>query len=408
MCKQKVASYLYIIKCKLFDVGASSGTKGYMHVIHNTNDYLIDDEFEAVIRAEQQRLVEQRNWLTNWKKGIDKLPDLPESPWIEPKIIQPIFTADQIPKYMPIAAVDGGVLVEELQGFDIILSRAVVPVFTGVGTKVDVQYYPNFDPKPIMLMRPSFSSRFDLQKYVVLARLQVEYLTALEAITTYHPKVLFIDGASHPLQSDLNADDITEPQVSELLHKVKQTYVELIRTAQKEQVVLLGIIKDSRSRGFTNTVIQTLVHWIKHQNIPPIQGFRSTLGNMLDIELSRVLLDEGQRTAWYQITTPRWIPTGLHIEYWTSLLSIHRDDFPVKVEVICYKEEWFGDALNTALRALTTLTQHGLPLNLPTIILEADERTKIHQNYLNELLEQLSVMLGIPVSQLKKRRTFTA
>ncbi len=54
------------------------------------------------------------------------------------------------------------------------------------------------------------------------------------------------------------------------------------------------------------------------------------------------------------------------------------------------------------------LSNHGLPVALPTVILEADERARLSISHLEAVIDQISISLGIPKEQIRKRRSFSS
>ncbi len=361
-----------------------------------------------MIENERKRLLEQQSWLRKWKSIIDDLPPLPQSPWKEKSLRQHIPT--KFPKLMKVGAVDGGLLQEELRGFDLALTRAVVPIFKGVGREVEVEYYPEFSPKPTIQFFPSFPMRQDFSKVSTLLRLKMEYRMAKEAIKEYRLKILYIDGSIYPLKSDLPMEKSNNQYISDLEIEVKETYLQLIDTAIANETVLVGVVKDSRSRDLAFHLAETIVQWLKdgHINKDWIKGYRKVITQILDVDLASIILSQAERVAWFQIPTPFWMPLSPRIEFMATYIKTIVDDVPLRVETLVpQNHEWFDLHLDYALAGLYLMGQHGLGTAVPSIIIEADERAKLKTELIDAVVEQIAVMLGMPVEYLKKRRFFT-
>ncbi len=364
-----------------------------------------DQKLADILKKEQQRLTEQRQWLTKWQQVIPELPSLPQDLWVDEQIVVPL---EPIPvRFVKIGAVDGGLITEELRGFDLVISRAVSPVFSGIGENVDVKYYPNFDPSPNVFLTPSLNSRHDLNRLATLLRLRDEYLAAYHSIKVYGPKIFFIDGSVHPHSTDFQNPNQTK-LISQMIDEVKSVYNRLVMYAFESETLLIGVIKDTRSRDFSKNLVETIVQWIRAKSIDTvlIKGYRAIMTNILDSELATLILKNSSRTAWYRSSAPSWVPSHPPVEVWVSLIKLN-EDTAIKTELLAYPERnWFQELLPIMLSVLYVTTQHGLGVALPSFIIESDERAKLSGEYLDEILNQISVTFGVNLEYLRKRRYF--
>ncbi len=364
----------------------------------------IDSTIAEIIAKEHRKIRQREIWLTKFRRI--EIPRLPSTVWKEEKLFHQI--PKKVSKYLRIAAVDGGLIQQELRGFDLILTRAVVPIFKGLGDRVTVEYFPEFNPRPQFSIHPSFESRQQLSRIATLKRLKTEYEIALQALQVQKPKILFIDGSVKPLKSDFS--NVNETEILQVLeNEVKSIYLELVRESIRNETILIGLVKDSRSRELATHLSSTIIQWIRERKIKTeeIKGHRLVLTTILDAELCSYLLEVGQRTAWFQSLTPSWIPLNPKIEFWISYIKPVANDLPLRIEVVYpIGEGWFKKHLDLALGSLYVMSQHGLETSLPSILMEADERAKIPLTTAEFIVEQLAMMLGVPLSFLKKRRSY--
>ena len=191
---------------------------------------------------------------------------------------------------------------------------------------------------------------------------------------------------------------------------VKRIYQELLELSEKHEVVLCGVVKDSRSRQLVGAIKEAIPYFISSKKIKSedLKGWVQAVETMQDIIFGDNILSTNERTAWYKMDLPSWINSPNKIEIWTCLVKPITDDQPVRLELSVpsswHNIEQFQDI---ALGAFSILCNHGLPLAIPTIILEADERTKMNNEHLQTVIDQISISLGIPKEKLRKRRYFT-
>lgn len=364
------------------------------------------DNLEAAVRAERVRLEEKRKWLTSFKSISSTLIDL-KDPWKEESFIHKI--PETVPKITKVAAVDGGVLSEAMTGFDLILYRAAGVVFFGIGSKVEAMYLPNIDPEPLIFFHTSLPSRFDFSKLSTLLRLKAEYDTAKMIIEEQSPTILFIDGKVGPLQSDLIEYSEQSDLIRETQDLVIRSYKNLVETALANQVLLCGVVKDSRSTETSHVLQNYLPQMIREKQIDgsKIRGWRNMLSGLLDEYFGEGILDSGYRTAWLRSPTPKWLNVSSQAEIWSCLARPISEDVAMRLEILFSDQLIEIDKLiNIALGAYNYLCNHGLPIAIPTIISDADSRAKLTHLHLETVVDQIAITLGIPKDHLRKRRSF--
>ena len=359
-----------------------------------------------LVKAAQKEMQQNLNWLNKWQPQISGLPGLDDKKWRETRLIQKL-PLPRVPEHSKISSLDGGIVTEELRGFDIVVCRALVSTFFGIGTNVKVEYYPNFDPETETMITKSFGTRQKFATFATLARLYQEYSVAVKAIHAHNPDVLFIDGSIFPLLSDIKLSS-SEWELKRKLQDVFDVHRELLEISFKKKTVLVGVIKDSRSRQFVKSLQRCLTTWMKLDEIDKSvhKGYGAIFNNMLDTELASVILDEGERTAWHVLNSPSY--HELELEFRMTLARPLAEDDAIRLEVIYQRNSWLDSKLNLALQSFYLLCQHGLPVSLPSVLLETDKRVKLGKKHIEDVINNISIEFGIPIAKLKKRRSFAS
>ncbi|MHA2031118.1 MAG: DNA double-strand break repair nuclease NurA, partial [Candidatus Kariarchaeaceae archaeon] len=255
----------------------------------------------------------------------------------------------------------------------------------------------------------SLESRFEFSKLGTLLRLKAEYETAKMVIEEEQPTILFIDGRVSPLHSDLIDFSDQSELIRQAQDQLKSAYKDLIHTALNNQVLLCGVVKDSRSSE-TSSVLQNYIPQLirgKRIDGAKIKGWRNILSGLLDEYFGEGILDVGHRTAWLRSYTPGWLNIGNKVEIWSCLARPILDDISMRLEVVYSTQLNEIDKLvDIALGAYNYLCNHGLPIAVPTIISDADSRARLSHFHLESVVDQIALTLGIPKDHLRKRRSF--
>ncbi|MHA2253004.1 MAG: hypothetical protein ACXAD7_21755 [Candidatus Kariarchaeaceae archaeon] len=155
----------------------------------------------------------------------------------------------------------------------------------------------------------------------------------------------------------------------------------------------------------------SLPKWIKEKRVSSdtIKGWRVLLSTILDQSFTSAILNKGERTAWISSYPPSWLSSMYKTEVWSCMVRPIIEDDPIRIEVLVNtNDENLLQSIDIALGSLSLLTNHGLPIAIPTVILEADDRAKLSNDHLETVVDQLSISLGIPKDHLRKRRAFAS
>ncbi len=288
-----------------------------------------------------------------------------------------------------IAAVDGGIVGEELHGFDLLLMRAVGTIFTYRDSKaVSHSYFPSSLPPLQYDVRSGLDSH-EVMLHNSLFRLRGELTLAASLIQKHSPACLMMDGSIAPLLSDKPSE---ESEVRPLYDEVLAAYQSLYESAWKANTTLLGVIKDSRSRRFID-IVQ------KHSQNE--QGFAHTS----DTNFLYFMLEAGERTcAFTYSSASSKHPILKDLGQWSEkILSFYlkpvKDDRPLRVEFLS------GQRTFSEIASLVhSLSCHHKAYAYPAILIEADLRAALAPDEFERAYGTLFSRLGRSSSLLRLRR----
>lgn len=291
-----------------------------------------------------------------------------------------------------VTGVDGGVVRKEFQGVDVFLLRAVAATFSYTdGALDDCTYRPDKNPSPEITHVSRNLQRSDVNRLKQLERLHGEIEQARAAVDD--SDVLLLDGALVPQWPDRPAEGTALwAQYRELV----DAYRELYDAAQRQDVLLAGIVEDTRSsqlcavlqeNGFDSDVVQscqdsTLLSYLLEK------GERTLLMAYGDVEQHPILRDIGERGA----------------DIYTCYLKTVKHDRPVRLDVYAP-----GDVSGTADRLASVvyaLSGVGNSYGLPVPLIEADQRAKLSPHDVELFTKRLQSKIGhLPgVNELRRDR----
>jgi len=288
-----------------------------------------------------------------------------------------------------IAAVDGGIVGEELHGFNFLLMRAVGALFTYKASKaVSHAYFPSSLPPMQYDVRSGLDSH-DVMLHNSLFRLKGELSLAAALIQKHSPACLMMDGSIAPLLSDKPSE---ESEMRPLYEEVLAAYQSLYESAWKANTTLVGVIKDSRSRRFIE-IVQ------KHSQGEP--GFAHTS----DTNFLYFMLDAGERTcAFTYSSASSKHPILKDLGQWSEkILSFYlkpvKDDRPLRVEFLS-GQRTFSEIASLVHSLSCTHKSYAYP----AILIEADLRAAMPPDEFERAYGSLFSRLGRSASLMRLRR----
>ncbi len=199
----------------------------------------ISEAAEHITRFEK-RLYERAQFLrANGKSNTQFL----ESPLIKP--LTPA-TINEL-----VCAIDSGCIPYSTHGVDMLLIRAVSVAFAYRDSKLtQCEYHPMRHARVKLEVKNALDDH-EKMTWGSLVRLNYEISLALESIGRFSPALVLIDGSLLPLAGDRPTK---ESELSALYNSVISRYKELYAQCTQKNILLAGIIKDTRSKRFMECV----------------------------------------------------------------------------------------------------------------------------------------------------------
>lgn len=199
---------------------------------------------------------------------------------------------------LSIVGIDGGVISKSFYNFDLIASRAVACIFKFDKNKPYVDYFPNKSPIPNIIPNLTPSNQNESEIFISLERLSKEIeLAILITKRPERPNIIILDGSILPLPND-------KPNYSsKILIKYQQViekYRILFESCIENNIMLVGCVKDSRSKrfiSFLGKIIPNLINYYPHLNFILDLDYRGIIQRIYDCELLYRILDVNERTC---------------------------------------------------------------------------------------------------------------
>lgn len=281
-----------------------------------------------------------------------------------------------------ISAVDGGILSYEMHGADLLIAKAVSSTFNYEnGAVASHTYHPRAFPHPSYDVETGLDER-EVNWHKSLFRLQLEIQNALETAKKEKPNHLLLDGSLCPLMSDRPAEESRLfPKYMALLN----TYKELYAFCTENEIKLLGVIKDSRSRRFVE-----MLH--------PYLSERAS-----DTLFLHHLLNQGERTFAFRYSeSPQKHHVLRELGKWGEKLCAFylkpvEGDRPMRVEFINGQKPFQETA-----DFISTISSINRSYAYPAILIDADLRAMMDPNELERAKKSLSLFAGPNLLDLRR------
>lgn len=311
-----------------------------------------------------------------------------------------------------VGAVDGGVVGRSFHGIDLIITRAIAVIFEfDKSGRPFVEYYPEKCPSPQIISNLEPLSLFDSELNTSLERIRSELNVAIEVLDFHHLDILFMDGSITPVLSDRpHSNSAVLPKYKTLI----RLYEELYSKCKKENTLLCGIVKDSRSTRFAQIlggIIPHLINQVSSLNKLLKLDYRRTVLRIRDTDLLYRILNIGERSfifsyfksvkqdlALRDFENRDW-PKQLHAFY----LKTVEYDRPLRIEFLTFGNDASKEAEKLASVVLP-LSSHHAEYGLPTVLIEADTQARLLESDLDIIYERLIERVGLSPSMLGLRR----
>lgn len=284
------------------------------------------------------------------------------------------------------AGVDGGFVKKEFQGVDVVLTRASAAVFSyGSGSLVNYQYLPEGLNRPDVRYIESPLDRREFNVSSSMMRLQKEIEIAIEVLDR-DPDILLLDGSIIPQYTDRpEKGSFSRKLYDELIEK----YTELFRKADEKDIMLAGVIEDSRS--------QRMSEELSRQEFVD-QEFEDVLKNTKDTSVLGYVLDRGQRTSVMKYTKEYQKHMVLRDlgEYGEKVHNFYlrtaENDFPVRIDFLGNGN--LSEDADRISSSILPLCSYSSNYGIPSVIVEADRRASLDQEDIKRFESQLTSAMG--------------
>jgi len=303
------------------------------------------------------------------------------------------------PDGMRISAVDGGIVKRSLHGFDFVLARGVGVCFSYRNGRVyKVDYHPDKMPTPELFVLEALSD-IDWIHTTSIVRQRVEIKTAIETLEKLKPDLLLLDGSIIPHYQDRPAR----------LSKVYESYNEMISLYKKlfdmclsRNVLLAGVVEDSRGTKFCDIVNERILSEVKHPSVPELKDI---LEKTRDTNLLYWILHEGERTDVFPYSDrAKEHPVMKDFqEFGDRIFSFYmktaKFDRPIRIDFL--GEE---NLVNKLGSIILSISSHHSGYGLPSVLIEADQVAKLAEEDIENIYEQVLTQTGSLPSIFRLRR----
>lgn len=294
-----------------------------------------------------------------------------------------------------IGGVDGGLVTKAFHGIDMLLVRAVAAVFSYEdGSLAENAYVPQAAPRPDVEYTTRTLDRTDIDKMASLHRLKKE-ITLAEQVTD-DVDTLLLDGALLPQYADKPA---SESAIRDQYEDIIDTYHQLYNAAQENNILLAGVVEDTRSTNFCTMLQENGV------TSPVLEDCR-------DSHLLHYLLEEGERTLVMEYTESQHHPIlsdlgGHENNLYTFYMRPAANDRPIRIDLYAAEEpENVAEQLASHIYAISGA---GASYGIPSVIIEADKRAKLERHEVKMYVDRIQSKLpGVSGAQelRRERRPF--
>ncbi|MEK6982897.1 MAG: DNA double-strand break repair nuclease NurA [Candidatus Micrarchaeota archaeon] len=190
---------------------------------------------------------EHKNSLSKVSDEIRSTLKIPDDEAVIEK--QLTFSLSKLRVNNSVCAVDSGFIDQHMHGVDIVMVKSVAVNFIYENSKLIAHsYLPSRFPNIVLEFKTGLDDH-EANLFKSLVRLKYELTTAIDSIIKFNPKVLLIDGSLLPIPSD---KPNKESELYSLYLEVIEIYKKLFSLCSEKEILLFGVIKDTRSKKFVD------------------------------------------------------------------------------------------------------------------------------------------------------------
>lgn len=304
-----------------------------------------------------------------------------------------------------IVGVDGGVLASSLHGLDLVMTRAVAAIFTYRGGELaEADYFPSEMPEPRLVSISEPLDAHELELVVSMERQLEELRLAASVVESYDAELLLLDGSVVPQYLERSSRG-KSPQLQRAL---LEAYVGLYRACAASGTLLAGVVKDGRGARFMEVLRRVLLALKERSpdHASPLAVDGGELLNSRDTVFLDHVLETGERSFVFKYADAASAVRGL--EGWIErtyafYLKAVPYDYPLRVEFV----DGGHGALETAEQVASlvyALSSYHDAYGLPSVLIEADARARLHEEDLEMVRDSIADRLGASASLYMRRQ----
>lgn len=296
---------------------------------------------------------------------------------------------------LSVAGVDGGLVKKEYAGVDIVVSRAVASFFEYSGGSLSDSYtLPKIvgSPEVDFIESPLDIRSFNLSSSYI--RLKKEVGRAIRALEE-NPDIVLMDGSIIPQYAE-RPEKGTEAR--KLYDSMVEKFRELLKKSEEKEVLLAGVIEDSRSKRLSEAIGGQAVDG---------STFGNVLKNTRDTNLLEYLMDKGFRTSVMSFAKDYEKHMVLNDigekgkEVYSFYLKTAEEATPVRIDF--FNILGVSETADKVSEILIPLCCYSSTYGIPSVLVDADSRAKLSSKDIEMLESKISSVIG-PLPGLKGLR----
>ena len=264
----------------------------------------------------------------------------------------------------------------------------------------DVKYHPSSNPLPNpKIILDSFSD-IELNSCYNFERQVMEILTTIEAMKEFKPDIVFLHGSIIPHY----VPTPDNPVLKETYNKLIETYMSMFEFVKEKNIILAGIVEDSRGIKFCDILNRKMLPQIKSDMTKEL---KLILEKTKDTNLLYYALEKGERTFVFNYSqNPTVHPVLKEFEkmsdsFYSFYLKTVDFDRPLRVDLLCFKDVL--DVVEKLSCILMQMSGHS-GYGIPSILIEADQRARLSDKDLDMFYSDLISRIGNISTLFKMRR----
>lgn len=301
---------------------------------------------------------------------------------------------------LKIVGVDGGLAKRSLHGFDCVLVRSVGVCFEYKKNKIKtVRYYPSKLP-PVKADVTEALNDLDWAYYTSVFRMFSEVETAIKCAEVFSPDIILMDGSIVPHYSDRPSKT---SQVYSFYKELVEKYHKLYKVCKEREIILAGIIEDSRGNRFCDIIRKEVLSRIEH---PSKSEAENILEKTRDTNLLFWVLKRGETTISFQYADNpdehpvlREFNKDVREKIYSFYVKTAELDRPIRVDFMKNRE-----AENKIAGILLSISGQHSGYGIPAPLIEADTIAKLSETEMEIFYSQVMRFAGNLPGLMRLRR----